>query len=52
MPDPASLLYTTCIDGSQEHQKSQEIYCHTRCLQACLKPKLPLYVLDLLPKVN
>jgi len=47
-PDVASLLYTTCADQvSKRLQRSQELYCHTKCFQDRLQ-KVPLYVLDIL----
>jgi hypothetical protein len=48
IPDVASILYTTCIDHPRNLQKDQELFCHTRCLQDRLYPKVKLYVLDLL----
>lgn len=50
IPDIASLEYTTCFDRTREFQKTQEFWCHTKCFQERLYPKVELYVLDLVPK--
>ena len=50
IPDTASLLYRTCIDGPAGVQKDQEMYCHTNCLRARLHPSVKLYAAFLAEK--
>lgn len=47
-PDVASILYTTCIDGTPDMRHDQELYCHTECLLDRLHPSVKLYAIDLL----
>ena len=47
-PDVALLSYMTCFEGPKRRQHTQDFFCHTKCLQAVLHPKVPIYVLDLL----
>ena len=46
-PDVSGLLYTTNVDGPQENQRDQQLWCHAECLKIRLHPSVPLYVLDL-----
>ena len=47
VPDVGSLLYTTCMDRSEQDQQSQQVYCHASCLRRLLHSSVQLYVLDL-----
>ena len=47
-PDVGSILYTTNRDKTPDLQHSQELFCHTKCLQRRLHPSAALGVLSLL----
>jgi len=46
-PDTGLLSYTTCCDGKESDQHTQDMFCHAACLRSAVQPRFPLYVLDL-----
>lgn len=51
-PDVGGIAYTTNFDGPQENQYDQQMFCHAVCLKQRLHPSVPLYVLDLVERID